>query len=120
MSDKKCPTCGGDEFDARPGNPKRCCNCGWTSDDKCPDCGTRMGTHRRSEYAEDGGLEFEHTEARCLARQLARLRADLGTANSIIDKIAYKVGKSSSVADEEILDLCRFPRNTEAAGKESE
>ena len=30
MSDKKCPQCGGDEFDARPGNPKRCCNCGRT------------------------------------------------------------------------------------------
>ena len=34
MSDETtCPQCGGDEFDARPGNPKRCCNCGWTGDE---------------------------------------------------------------------------------------
>ena len=77
MSDEKCPTCGGDEFDARPGNPKRCCNCGWTSDKTCPDCGTRMGNrHRRSEYAKDGGLEFPHTEARCMARQIATKEAE--------------------------------------------
>ena len=53
------------------------------SDKTCPDCGTRMGNrHRRSEYAKDGGLEFPHTEARCLARQVARLTRERDEARA--------------------------------------
>ena len=46
MTDEKCIECGGDEFDARPGQQPRCCNCGWTSDKTCPKCGVKQGDER--------------------------------------------------------------------------
>ena len=91
MSDeKKCPACGGDEFDARPGNAKRCCNCGWTVG-TCPDCGTRMGKTPRCEHAEVESLERSvlglgalHDEYRAEIANLTRERDEARAACAAI------------------------------------
>ena len=115
MSDKKCPTCGGDEFDARPGNPKRCCNCGWTSDDKCPICGSGLSN------AEFGGVPLFACGRRADGRgyapggnsrcEIVRLRAvvdsyGLTTADGVTVKCTDTVyGPSAIDGDDTIHEI---------------
>ena len=89
MSDEtKCPRCGGDEFDARPGQPMRCCNCGLerpsAGGDKCPKCGI-TGLHLN---CPDECLGHIIDGRVCLRRQLTAKDAENVRLRAVVEAMA--------------------------------